>query len=66
MPETQSDTGVAERPRLVTTRYAAEYCGVSTTTIRRWIADGRLQAYRSGPKLLRVDVDAVAALVVPA
>ena len=34
---------------------AAEYLGVSTKTIRRYIAAGRLTGYRTGPRLLRVD-----------
>jgi excisionase family DNA binding protein len=33
----------------------ADYHGVSTRTIRRWIATGRLPAYRVGDKLLRID-----------
>jgi excisionase family DNA binding protein len=37
-------------------REAAEYCDVSRTTIRRYIADGRLPAVRVGPKILRVRV----------
>ena len=40
----------------LTIKGAAEYYGVSTNTIRDWIAAGRLSAYRLGPKLLRVDV----------
>ncbi|MGI8680848.1 MAG: excisionase family DNA-binding protein [Mycobacteriales bacterium] len=34
---------------------AAESRGVSTRTIRRLIADGRLPAYRFGPRLIRLD-----------
>lgn len=34
---------------------AAQYLGVSTKTIRRYIATGRLTGYRAGPRLLRVD-----------
>jgi excisionase family DNA binding protein len=34
---------------------AAAYLGVSTKTIRRWIASGDLSAYRAGPRLIRVD-----------
>lgn len=34
---------------------AAERTGVSIRTLRRRIAEGRLPAYRSGPRLIRVD-----------
>jgi excisionase family DNA binding protein len=38
---------------------AAERVGVSTKTVRRWIASGHLAGYRMGPRLLRVDPDDV-------
>lgn len=41
---------------------AAEYCGVCTRTIRRYISRGALPAYRVGPKLIKVslaDLDAL-------
>lgn len=44
----------ATAPRL-SLEQTAELCGVSTKTVRRWIAAGLLPAYRLGPKLLRVD-----------
>ena len=34
----------------------ADALGVSVTTLRRWIRDGRLQAFRAGPKLWRVTI----------
>lgn len=34
---------------------AAERTGLSTRTLRRRIAAGQLPAYRSGPRVLRVD-----------
>ena len=36
---------------------ASARVGVSTKTIRRWIASGHLAGYRMGPRLLRVDPD---------
>ena len=33
--------------------------GVSTRSIRRWIADGTLTAYRLGGKIVRLDPDEV-------
>ena len=38
---------------------AAEYIGVTPRTIRQMIADGRLTGYRSGPRLIRVDLNEV-------
>jgi excisionase family DNA binding protein len=38
---------------------AAARVGVSTKTLRRWIASGQLAGYRMGPRLLRVDPDDV-------
>jgi len=58
--------GLEAPPRLATVREAANYCGVSTTSIRRWIASGRLEAYRVGPKNIRVELDSVRSMVVPA
>lgn len=39
-----------------TMQEAAEYYGVTITTIRRWISEGRLYAERVGPKLIRVEI----------
>ncbi len=41
--------------RLESVPHAADYLGVSTKTIRRYIAAGRLVGYRAGPRLIRVD-----------
>jgi excisionase family DNA binding protein len=38
---------------------AAEYLDVHPITIRQMIADGRIHAYRSGTKLLRVDLNEI-------
>ena len=38
---------------------AAARVGLSTKTVRRWIASGQLPGYRMGPRLLRVDPDDV-------
>lgn len=38
---------------------AAEYLGVSPRTVRTMIADGRLTGYRSGPRLVRVDLNEI-------
>jgi excisionase family DNA binding protein len=36
---------------------AADYLGLSTRTIRRWIADGVIAAYRVGPAMIRIDLN---------
>ncbi|MGB7447573.1 MAG: helix-turn-helix domain-containing protein [Ornithinimicrobium sp.] len=44
---------------------AAERTGLSTRTLRRRIAAGDLTAYRSGPRIIRVDPRDVDDLLVP-
>lgn len=44
---------------------AAARVGVSTKTVRRWIASGQLVGYRMGPRLLRVDPDDVDRMLTP-
>jgi excisionase family DNA binding protein len=36
---------------------AAAAQDVSTRTMRRWIAEGRIPGYRVGPRLVKVDLD---------
>lgn len=43
----------------------AEETDVSTQTIRRMIARGQLPAYRIGPRLMKIDLDELAALLRP-
>lgn len=43
----------------------AEYLGVTDRTIRQMIADGRLTGYRSGNRLVRVDLNEVDAAMKP-
>jgi excisionase family DNA binding protein len=45
--------------------YACERLGVTDKTLRRWIAEGRLTAWRLGPKLVRLDRDDVNELLRP-
>lgn len=37
----------------------ADYLGTSDKTIRQMIADGRINAYRAGPRLIRIDLNEV-------
>ena len=43
-------------PELIGLQEAAGRCNVDPRTIRRWIAAGRINAYRVGPRLIKVDV----------
>lgn len=47
------------RRRYVKLADAAEYLGVTDRTIRQMIADGRLTGYRSGARLVRVDLNEI-------
>jgi excisionase family DNA binding protein len=49
----------ATRRERVSIAAAAEHLGVSERSIRRWIAEGLLPAYRVGPTLIRLDLDDV-------
>lgn len=53
------------RRRWVSQQEAAEYLGVTDRTIRQMIADGRLTGYRSGARLVRVDLNEVDAAMQP-
>lgn len=37
----------------------ADYLGVSDKTVRQMIADKRINAYRAGPRLIRIDLNEV-------
>jgi len=52
------------RPRdYPTTDSVADDLGVSPETIRRWIRQGRISAYRVGPRRLRIDPASLTHLV---
>lgn len=51
--------------RWIDQREAAEYLGITDRTLRRMIAAGKLPAYRLGPRLLRIDVADLDALMRP-
>jgi excisionase family DNA binding protein len=44
---------------------AAQYVGVNPRTIRRYIASGRLRAYRVGPRLIKFDLADLETLLTP-
>jgi len=43
----------------VTVQEVADKFGVSTKTVRRYIASGRLTASRVGPRMIRLDAEQV-------
>ncbi|WP_373234863.1 excisionase family DNA-binding protein [Mycobacterium marinum] len=53
------------QPELIGLQEAASRCDVDYRTIRRWIAAGRLNAVRVGPRLLKVDPADLEALFHP-
>jgi excisionase family DNA binding protein len=53
------------RPELIGLQEAADYCDVNYRTLRRWIADGRLNAVRVGPRLLKVSLQELDGVMVP-
>lgn len=55
----------AERRRYAKLTEAAEYLGVTDRTVRQMIADGRLTGYRSGNRLVRVDLNEIDAAMKP-
>lgn len=42
--------------QLITIKDAAERFAVTPKTVRRWIADGKIEAHRCGGRLIRIDV----------
>lgn len=65
MPSNKVPPAGRRHPELIGLQDAAEYCDVSYRTIRRWISDGRLNAVRVGPRLLKVDVRELEAFLQP-
>jgi excisionase family DNA binding protein len=44
-------------------REAADYVGVHQVTVRKWADEGKIRLYRSGARLVRVDLDEIDALL---
>ena len=51
--------------RLVSLEKAAAFLDTSPRTVRRAIAEGRLTGYRFGPRLLRVELNDIDAMLRP-
>jgi excisionase family DNA binding protein len=65
-PEMQRGPNRTERRRrYVKVAEAADYLEVTDRTIRQMIADGRLTGYRSGSRLVRVDLNEIDAAMKP-
>jgi len=54
MPAPRKPASTSPR-RYLTLSEAAEWLALDEKTLRRWISQGRLTAYRVGPKLIRLD-----------
>ena len=52
-------------PQFIGLQEGADRCGVHYRTMRRWIADGRINAVRVGPRLLKARADDLDALLQP-
>lgn len=67
MPRAGNSHNRRERrhPELIGLQDAARRCDVSYRTIRRWINDGRIDAIRVGPRLLKVSIADLDALHQP-
>jgi excisionase family DNA binding protein len=53
------------RRRWISQQEAAEHLGVTTRTIRQMVVDGRLRAYKSGSRLIRLDLNEIDAAMQP-
>jgi excisionase family DNA binding protein len=51
--------------RWATLQATADYLGVTKRTVRQMVDDGRLNAYRNGSRLVRLDLDEVDAAMTP-
>lgn len=51
--------------QLISVDQAAEYLGVTSSTIRRWISDGSIRGYRVGVRFIRVHKADLDSLVTP-
>src|SRR5882757_2000541 len=62
----EATRGQGDAPqRLVSLATGAAYADVSTRTLRRYIAQGRLTGYRVGPRLVKVDLNELRNLACP-
>jgi excisionase family DNA binding protein len=65
VPTKQTDSNRAARRRFAKLKDAATYLDVTERTVRQMIADGRITGYRSGSRLVRVDLNEIDAAMRP-
>jgi excisionase family DNA binding protein len=66
MSATRKPINRRERPELlIGLPEAAARCGVHYRTLRRWVAEGRIDAVRVGPRLIMIDPAELDKLVQP-
>jgi len=59
-PATPPSKRLSQPPRrYLTLSDAAGWLSLDEKTLRRWVSQGRLTAYRVGPKLIRLDADEI-------
>jgi excisionase family DNA binding protein len=68
MPKNKSVARLSMVGRPVGRRYAkvkdaADYLDLHEATIRKWIDEGKIHAYRSGNRVLRVDLNEIDAML---
>ena len=63
IPKSPAPSGM--RRRYVRIAEAADYLQVTDRTVRQMIADGRLTGYRSGQRLVRLDLNEIDAAMRP-
>ena len=56
------DAKVNPDRRWISLSEAADYCGMNEKSIRRYIAAGKLKAYRVGSKTIRLDQNEIDAM----
>ncbi|SHT00453.1 DNA binding domain-containing protein [Mycobacteroides abscessus subsp. abscessus] len=62
---TRTEALARTRKTYITQGEAADILGVHECTVRRMAADGRLKAYRVGPRMIRLRLDEVEAALRP-
>lgn len=65
MPSTPAHAHKSRPRRWASIQEAADYLGVTDRTIRTMISDGRLDGYRNGRRLIRLDLNEVDAAMRP-
>jgi len=53
------------KKNLGTIATGASCYSISEKTLRRWVAEGRITGYRFGPRMLRIDLNEIEALLKP-